>query len=186
MLLSETRLNVGEESFPLRSGLVNGSRITWRSTGLSWAAGDKVSISISDHSVVGNLLQSKDGRVSTSTTSTALAQSFVTGGHAGGYSLLAARLAMWAYPLNIPKVSVYSDDNGAPGTELHVLSRPVWFKFGFSTPDTHNDFTATEALLDADTTYWVGWKRGGKEGLRVAAHRSGRRRHGGAFWLELG
>ena len=157
VLLAETRLNVGEESFPLRSGLVNGSRITWRSTGLSWAAGDKVSISISDHTVVSNLLQSSDGRVSTSTTSTALAQSFETGSHGGGYSLLAARLPINAYALNIPTVSVYSDDGGAPGSKLHDLSRPVWFKYGFS---THNDFTASVAKLDADTTYWVVVEKG--------------------------
>ena len=152
VLLSETRLNVGDESFPLRSGVVNGSRITWRSTGLSWAVGDKVSISISDHTVISNLLQSNDGRVSSSSTTPALAQSFETGSHGGGYSLLAARLPISAYALNIPTVSVYSDDGGAPGSKLHDLARPVWFKYGFS---THNDFTASVAKLGADTTYWV-------------------------------
>ena len=152
VLLEETRLNIAAESFPLRHGLVHGSRVTWRNTGLSWAAGDKVSISISDHSVVSNLLQANTGQVSASSTAPALAQSFTTGSHPSGYILSAARLPMAAHFRAIPTVSVYSDDSGVPGENLHRLYKRVWFWFQSFIP---NDWMASDFPLEPDTTYWL-------------------------------
>ena len=152
VLLEEVRLEVGERAFLLRNGLVHGSRVTWRNTGLSWAAGDKVSIMVTDHTVVGNVLQDNAGRLSASSGSPALAQSFTTGSHASGYVLLSARLPMNAYPGAIPTVSVHSDDSGAPGRRLHQLSRRPWFVYGSFIP---NNYTSSDFMLDPDTTYWL-------------------------------
>ena len=152
VLLEEVRLIVAGKDFPLRNGLVHGSRITWRNTGLTWAAAANVSIVVADHTAVGNLLQENGGRVSTSDDAPALAQSFTTGSHSGGYGLLAARLPAEALPGIVPTVSVYSDNSGAPDSKLRQLSRRPWFLYG---SDKHNDYTASDFTLDPDTTYWV-------------------------------
>ena len=153
VLLQELRFTVGDKDFPLRSGLVHGSRITWRNTGLTWAAGDKVSVMVTGHTAVGNLLQDVAGRVGTSATAPALAQSFTTGSENNGYILLAARLLVQAYPGAVPTVSVYSDNSGAPGESLHRLSRRVWFWYGGTNrPD---DFMASDFPLAPSTTYWL-------------------------------
>ena len=152
VLLEEVRLIVAGKDFPLRHGLVHGSRITWRSTGLSWTAGDKVSVMVTDHSVVSNLLQDNAGQVSTSATAPALAQSFTTGSHPSGYTLSAARLPMAAYLHAIPTVSVYSNDSGVPGESLHRLSRRPWFWFQGFIP---NDYLASDFPLEPDTRYWL-------------------------------
>ena len=151
-LLEELRLTVAGKDFPLRNGRVHGSRITWRNTGLNWATGDRVSIMLTDHTVVGNLLQNNAGQVSTSSDSPALAQSFTTGNHPGGYALLGARLPVAADAGAVPTVSLYTDDSGAPGSALHQLSHPAWFWYRSHTP---NDYTASDFTLEPDTSYWL-------------------------------
>ena len=88
--------------------------------------------------------------MSTSDDAPALAQSFTTGSHSGGYDLLAARLPAEAFPGIVPTVSVYSDNSGAPDSKLRQLSRRPWFLYGCDKP---NDYTASDFTLDPDTTY---------------------------------
>ena len=79
-----------------------------------------------------------------------LAQQFSTG--PGGYLLRSVVAALSHVRSDaVPRVSIYTDASGAPGSSLYVLNNPSSF-----TDDRNNTFTAQgKALLRANTNYWV-------------------------------
>ena len=83
---------------------------------------------------------------------TTQAQGFTTGDHAGGYTLsevVVAIRTLWSNAL--PKVSIYTDLSGKPGTSLYVLTNPSPV-----VANSDNTFTAPAgATLDKETVYFV-------------------------------
>ena len=81
------------------------------------------------------------------------AQAFTTGVFPGGFTLTRVDLDLIVGGPGAPifTVSLYSDDNGQPGTSLGSLTAPT------SLIDGLNEFTASGngIVLDPDTTYWV-------------------------------
>ena len=79
-----------------------------------------------------------------------LAQQFSTG--PGGYLLTGVVAALGPVRSGaVPRVSIYTDASGEPGTSLYVLNNPASF-----TDSRNNTFTAQgKALLRANTNYWV-------------------------------
>ena len=79
-----------------------------------------------------------------------LAQQFSTG--PGGYLLRSVVAALAPVRSGaVPRVSIYTDASGAPGSSLYVLNNPSSF-----TDDRNNTFTAQgKAILRANTNYWV-------------------------------
>ena len=79
------------------------------------------------------------------------AQQFTAGDNEGGYTLseVVAKLADVGDD-SMPRVSIYSDASGAPGTSLYVLTNPASVSGG------SNIFTApANAVLAKEEKYWV-------------------------------
>ena len=82
----------------------------------------------------------------------AYAQQFTVGGDFG-IALQSVRLAIGADSSVVPRVSIYSDDLGVPGTSLQVLTNPSSGIDGST--DTVENFTASSLVLNARQSYWV-------------------------------
>ena len=82
----------------------------------------------------------------------ALAQAFTTGNDQA--ELGAVRLQMSTTGV-VPRVSIYSDDSGSPGTSLHVLANPPSIDPYPIGGVTAEEFTASGVTLEANTKYWV-------------------------------
>ena len=82
----------------------------------------------------------------------AVAQQFTAGDQQGGYVLTGVVVALgWVGGHSDPKVSIFTDASGVPGSSLYVLTNPMSFS-----SYANNSFTAPEdATLDANTKYWV-------------------------------
>ena len=80
------------------------------------------------------------------------AQQFTTGDNPLGYTLTEVVAALGSTGSDAePKVSIYTDSSGAPGSSLWVLTDP-----GSLSADANNTFTAPPgATLDPNTRYWV-------------------------------
>ena len=100
--------------------------------------------------------------------------SFTTGDNPGGYKISAVRLHIGAVSDTTPRVSIYSDSSGRPGTSLKVLGNPAdipsmtqtqYDGFYFITDD--RDFDADGFTLGADTRYWVVIERASGSGAVV-------------------
>ena len=80
------------------------------------------------------------------------AQPFTTGDNADGYTLseVVVKVASGADNSDVPRVSIYSNSSGTPGTSLYTLTNPVPFGNGNRT------FTAPpNATLAKETVYFV-------------------------------
>ena len=98
--------------------------------------------------LVSNLDETSAGTITIS-NSVAYAQSFTAGSAA---VLGAVRVPISATSGTTPRVSIYSDSSGAPGTSLHVLTNPD----SIGTTTSNKDFTSDGSLnLTVGTTYWV-------------------------------
>ena len=76
--------------------------------------------------------------------------SFTTGGHSGGYNLTSVRVAGIVNDDGAaPGASLYSDDSGLPGTELHTLEVPSDIPTGATADPAPAELTADTAVLDA-------------------------------------
>lgn len=80
-----------------------------------------------------------------------VAQRFTTGGNEHGYTLSEVVAVMRSVPQGMsPRVSIYTNDSGKPGSSLYVLSNPGRFTTGNTT------FTAPpDATLEKETGYFV-------------------------------
>ena len=88
------------------------------------------------------------------------AVSFTTGGHSGGYRLNSVRVAGIVNDDGAtPKVSLYSDVSGGPGTVLHALTVPSGIPTGATADPAPAELTADTAVLATHTTYWVVFER---------------------------
>ena len=94
---------------------------------------------------------------------TARAQSFQTGSSGATLRTVVLRARFAAYP----RVSIYSDSSGAPGTELATLRNPGNALSGVVLSDRDHRFRAPPegVALAANTTYWVVAAVGEGEGL---------------------
>ena len=86
------------------------------------------------------------------------ATSFHTGSNPDGYALTSVQVLInRPASSTIPKVSIFSDSSGSPGTSLHTLTNPspLPLHADFDTYEL-TTFTAPEGTtLSADTTYWL-------------------------------
>ena len=107
-----------------------------------------VSIAVSD--LVSNLAETTSpDSLGVRGTVTASAQPFTAGSNV---RLGTVRLGMAARSGVTPRVSIYSDSSGDPGTSLHVLTNPDSVDDDIATTE---DFTSASFDLTAGTTYWV-------------------------------
>ena len=99
-------------------------------------------------------------------TLTGSAVSFTTGSNPGGYLVSAARLRVATVAVATPRVSIYSDISGRPGSPLKTLNNPTNIRSFTQTQfddveivpgesDWARDFGADNFKLAKDTTYWV-------------------------------
>ena len=88
------------------------------------------------------------------------AVSFTTGSHSGGYDLNAVRVLgiVWDDGAT-PKVFLYDDATGLPGTSLHDFTVPSDISIGQTALPLPADFTVDDAILAPNTTYWVVFER---------------------------
>ena len=97
-----------------------------------------------------------------SRTLTGAAVSFTTGGNTGGYEVSAVRLSVGVVTSATPRVSIYSDNSGSPGSSLKMLTNPTDIPSFTQTQYTNlevipekRDFGADNFKLDAGTKYWI-------------------------------
>ena len=117
------------------------------------------------------------------TTRRQIAMAFTTGDNAGGYTL--STISMYVsyrnktpgsdppIPDAMPRVSIYTDSSGSPGTSLYVLTTPTipydtayddyggYGPYGFTAP--------ASATLAANTTYFVVFEDTGTDGYWLLA-----------------
>ena len=105
------------------------------------------------------------------------AMAFTTGPNDEGYTLSSVRIWVWFYnkidnadppvPGGRPRVSIYTNSSGSPGTSKYLLTTPT---IPYYAPDddygyTTYDFNApANATLDANTTYFVVFEDAGTDG----------------------
>ena len=99
-------------------------------------------------------------------TLTGSAVSFTAGSNPGGYLVSAVRLRVATVAGATPRVSIYSDISGRPGSSLKTLNNPANLPSFTQTQyddgvivsgdsDWARDFGADNFKLAKDTTYWV-------------------------------
>ena len=81
----------------------------------------------------------------------AAAQDFTIGGGTGTYRLDAVRLFATGFGLG-PRVSIYSDSSGSPGSSLHVLTNPSIIDFH---QNTLEEFSGSNIVLNGTDKYWL-------------------------------
>ena len=80
-----------------------------------------------------------------------LAIQFTTGSHADGYKIDTVRLWVQAVTGTTPRVSIYSDSPGGPGSRLKILDNPGTIPTSFA----WIDFDADDLDLESNTPYWI-------------------------------
>ena len=101
--------------------------------------------------LVSNLGQYSNAGICISTPNTGLATQFTTGSESDGYRITQVRLNIDAESGTIPRVSIYSDNSGQPGSSLKILTNPGTV----TTTRTEHDFGADNYKLDPSTSYWI-------------------------------
>ena len=76
---------------------------------------------------------------------------FTTGSNTGGYEIDTVRLQLQVPAGTTPKVSIYSDSSGQPGTSLKELSNPSTIP----TSTAWAEFDASDYRLNPTTSYWI-------------------------------
>ena len=102
--------------------------------------------------LVSNLGQVEDGFTPINTLQPGEASQFTTGSETDGYLITQVRLDIYADSGTIPRVSIYSDSSGQPGSSLKVLTNPGAIP---TTVRTELDFGADNYKLDPSTSYWI-------------------------------
>ena len=108
-----------------------------------------VTVTRLDVVLVSNLGQDDDGYATIRTGSESV--QFTTGSETDGYRISQVRLDISAASGTIPRVSIYSDSSGQPGSSLKVLTNPG----AIPTTATEVDFGADNYKLDPGTSYWI-------------------------------
>ena len=80
-----------------------------------------------------------------------LAIQFITGTHTLGYKIDTVRLWVQAVTGTTPRVSIYSDSSGRPGSSLKILDNPGTIPTSFA----WIDFDANSLELKPNTPYWI-------------------------------
>ena len=97
---------------------------------------------------------------------TTVAQAFTTGAYTNGYELFSVVLDLVAAPAEPDKVtvSIYSESDGIPGTQVHTLINPISLGSG-----KHRFHAPDGSTLDPNTTYFVvvEYSGSGTLGVRV-------------------
>ena len=134
--------------------------------------------------LVSNLGQRVSSYLDISALSNAgVALRFTTGGNPGGYTISKVRLSISVASGTTPEVSIYSDSSGLPGSSLKVLDNPGTIPTSLQ----QIEFDAGNYQLDADTSYWVGIKRGSGSGdIRVQGTESPSEDTGSAVGWSIG
>ena len=101
--------------------------------------------------LVSNAGRTSDSTNNTSITRTAIAIQFTTGNELGGYEISTVQLNVEAPTGTTPKVSIYSDNSGMPGSSIKELTNPGTIP----TSRTETDFDAGDYQLDPGTGYWI-------------------------------
>ena len=81
-----------------------------------------------------------------------VAQAFMTGSNAAGYSVFSVGVHTGVTGGAVPSVAIYSDSSGLPGTSLHTLTAAGTADGSVATEEI---FTASGVDLAASTKYWV-------------------------------
>ena len=103
--------------------------------------------------LVSNLGESSHASVTIQSTDTDrdVAIQFTTGSETNGYRISKVALEISASSGTIPRVSIYSDSSGQPGSSLKVLTNPG----AIPTTRTELDFGADNYRLNPSTPYWI-------------------------------
>ena len=83
-----------------------------------------------------------------------LANQFTTGSNPSGYIISKVGLKIAGDSGTVPRVSIYSDNSGRPGTSLKVLTNPSTIPPG-PAPEDVIDFGADNYRLEPGTPYWI-------------------------------
>ena len=115
--------------------------------------------------LVSNLGQTFGGGSSSVTaTNPGAAVQFTTGSETDGYRISQVRLNIStasAATATVPRVSIYSDNSGQPGSSLKILTNPD----DISTTQAERDFGADNYKLDPSTPYWIVVERASGSGF---------------------
>ena len=101
--------------------------------------------------LVSNLGQARGGPNDLAQASHAAAVQFTTGSETDGYLISKVLVDMAVTSGTIPRVSIYSDSTGQPGSSLKILTNPSTMP----TARTELDFGADNYKLHPSTTYWI-------------------------------
>ena len=101
--------------------------------------------------LVSNAGRTSDNTNNTSITRTAIAIQFTTGNELGGYEISTVQLNVEVPTGTTPKVSIYSDNSGMPGSSIKELTNPGAIPTSYALAD----FDAGDYQLDPGTGYWI-------------------------------
>ena len=118
--------------------------------------------------LVSNLGQSSSGDFTVNATTPGVAVQFTTGRETAGYSIGQVRLDISANSGTVPKVSIYSDSSGQPGSSLKILTN----RDAISTSRTELGFGADNYKLDPRTPYWIVVERASGSGAVTVSYTS--------------
>ena len=118
--------------------------------------------------LVSNLGQSSSGDFTVNATTPGVAVQFTTGRKTAGYSIGQVRLDISADSGTVPKVSIYSDSSGQPGSSLKILTN----RDAISTSRTELGFGADNYKLDPRTPYWIVVERASGSGAVTVSYTS--------------
>ena len=118
--------------------------------------------------LVSNLGQSSSGDFTVNATTPGVAVQFTTGRETAGYSIGQVRLDISADSGTVPKVSIYSDSSGQPGSSLKILTN----RDAISTSRTELGFGADNYKLDPRTPYWIVVERASGSGAVTVSYTS--------------
>ena len=120
--------------------------------------------------LVSNLGQYSNTGACINAPNSGLATQFTTGSETDGYRISQVRLAISADLGTIPRVSIYSDSSGQPGSSLKILTNPGTIPTS-STGDII-DFGADNYKLGPSTLYWIVIKRASGSGVVCVSYTS--------------
>ena len=160
-------LNVDGQAFNLGSGTYTdfARRLVVTPTGLSWTAGQSVSLSLTHTptpvQLVSNLDQPKYGFGPLEDYD--LAQAFTTGANGGGYTVTSVEIALYnATDTTFPgTVSIWNESSvRRPDSSMGTLTNPSLSSVGtckvLPCPEAAYEFTSSSGIvLDASATYFV-------------------------------
>ena len=125
--------------------------------------------------LVSNLGQVSSGfSFTVGTGAPGVAVQFTTGSETDGYRISQVRLNISATSGTVPRVSIYSNSSGQPGSSLKVLTNPATIPTSTS---TELGFGADNYKLDPSTSYWIVIERASGSGVISFTYTAHRGRH---------